>query len=366
MPPAIRAFLSWFRRAGAGEYPLGYVASLDGARGLMTVGVLVAHIHYALYPGSIIFMDTFFMMSAYLITALLLKDWGRHGTLRFWNFYTRRFLRLFPALAVLLLVFSVIVILFLDDKSGHAFEIASAFFYFSNWTRAFGVEVPGYLGHTWSLSIEEQFYALWPLCLLFLLRRFGTGTRVALGLLAGAVLVALWRTWLAHSGAPVYRMYNGFDTRADSLLLGCMLAFLLHAPASDLRTLLARHATWMVPGVSVVMFALGTKMNFEDRNFYLYWQTLCMVLSVLFCAGLIAGRDTIAHRFFELPVLVYLGKICYGLYLWHVPVFLLMRLNLKLSEGWEWTAGIATTVLLASLSHFFVEQKALALRHKFG
>ena len=82
--------------------------------------------------------------------------------------------------------------------------------------------------------------------------------------------------------------------------------------------------------------------------------------------GLIAGKDTVAHRFFELPVLVYMGKICYGLYLWHVPVFLLMRLNLKLGEAWEWTVGIALTFLLASLSHFLVEQRALALRHKFG
>ena len=356
-----------FRRAGAGEYPLGYVAALDGARGLMTVGVLVAHIHYSLYPGSIIFMDTFFMMSAYLITALLLKDWTRHGRLRFWTFYTRRFLRLFPALALLLLAFAVVVALFLDNKSKHAFDIASAFFYFSNWTRAFGYETPpAYLGHTWSLSIEEQFYALWPLCLLLLLKRYGISARVAIGLLVLAIGVSLWRFWLAQSGAPVYRMYNGFDTRADSLLLGCMLAFLLHERESPLRTRLARHARWLVPTVSVVMFLLGLRMSFEDIDFYRYWQSLCLVLSVLFCAGLIAGRDTLAHRFFELPFLVYLGKICYGLYLWHVPVFLLMRLNLKMSEPWEWTAGIATTMLLASVSHFFVEQKALALRHKFG
>jgi peptidoglycan/LPS O-acetylase OafA/YrhL len=362
----MRQLVSWFRRAGAGEYPLGYHASLDGARGLMTVGVLVAHIHYSVYPGAIIFMDTFFMMSAYLITALLLKDWGRHGTLRFWNFYTRRFLRLFPAIALMLLVFGIVVLLFLDNKSGHAFEIASAFFYFSNWTRAFGVEVPGYLGHTWSLSIEEQFYAVWPLCLLFLLRRYGVTTKVAVGLFLCAVLVSFWRFWLAHGGAPVYRMYNGFDTRADSLLLGCMLAFVLHSPTSSVRSLLSKHAWWLVPGVSTIMFALGLKMNYEDVNFYRYWQSVCLVLSVLFCSGLIAGKDTIAHRFFELPILVYLGKICYGLYLWHVPVFLIMRLNLRLSEAWEWSVGIAMTLLLASLSHFFVEQRALALRHKFG
>jgi peptidoglycan/LPS O-acetylase OafA/YrhL len=278
-------------------------------------------------------------------------------------------LRLFPALALLLLVFGVVVLLFLDNKSWHAFEIASAFFYFSNWTRAFGVEMPGvpsYLGHTWSLSIEEQFYALWPLCLLFLLRRYGIALRVALGLLACAVLVSFWRFWLAQSGAPVYRMYNGFDTRADSLLLGCMIAFLLNPPESALRNLLSKSAWWLVPGVSVVMFLLGMKMNFEDVNFYRYWQSLCLVLSVLFCSGLIAGKNTVAHRFFELPILVYLGKICYGLYLWHVPVFLIMRLNLHLGEAWEWTVGIAMTVLLASLSHFFVEQRALALRHRFG
>ena len=121
----------------------------------------------------------------------------------------------------------------------------------------------------------------------------------------------------------------------------------------------------MVPTVSVAMFLLGLKMNFEDIDFYRYWQSICLVLSVLFCAGLIAGRDTIAHRFFELPFLVYLGKICYGLYLWHVPVFLIMRLNLELSESWEWLVGIPVTLMLASLSHFFVEQRALALRHKF-
>ena len=360
------SWFPWLRKAGAGEYPLGYVASLDGARGLMTLGVLVAHIHYSFYPGSIIFMDTFFMMSAYLITALLLKDWARHGRLRFWTFYTRRFLRLFPALALLCLVFGIVVVLFLDNKSKHLFDLSSAFFYFSNWVRAFGYETqPAYLGHTWSLSIEEQFYALWPVCLLLLLKRYGIGLRVALGLLALAIAVSIWRFSLAQGGAPVWRMYNGFDTRADSLLLGCMLAFLLHERDSALRTHLARHATWLVPTVTVTMFLLGFRMNFEDINFYRYWQTLCLALSLLFCAGLIAGRDTVAHRFFELPVLVYLGKICYGLYLWHVPVFLIMRLNLGLSEKWEWLVGIPVTLVIASLSHFLVEQKALALRHRF-
>jgi len=114
------------------------------------------------------------------------------------------------------------------------------------------------------------------------------------------------------------------------------------------------------------MFILGLYMNYEDLAYYRYWQTTCLALSVLFCAGLVAGRDSIAHRFFETPALVYLGKICYGLYLWHLPVFLIMTIELKLSEPWEWAVGVPLTLTLASLSHFFVEQKALALRHKFG
>ena len=362
----MRRILSWFRRAGAGEYPLGYHASLDGARGLMTVGVMVAHLNYLLYPGSIIFMDTFFMMSAYLITALLLKDWTRHGTLRFWNFYTRRFLRLFPALALMLGVFALVIVFWLPNKRELWLDWLSAFLYYSNWTRAFGWDHTQYLGHTWSLSIEEQFYALWPVCLPLLLRRFGPTRGVALGLFIGAVLVSCWRSWLAYHGAPPHRLYNGFDTRADALLLGCMLALVLHPPESRARTLLAAHARWLVPLVSVILFVLGTKMNYEDIGFYRYWQSACLVLSVAFCAGLIAGRDTLAHRFFEMPALVYLGKICYGLYLWHVPVFLLMRLNLELPRIWEWLVGVPIVLACASASHFLVEQKCLALRHKFG
>src|SRR5207244_11226280 len=143
------------------------------------------------------------------------------------------------------------------------------------WSRGFDVEVPWYLGHTWWLSIEEQFYAVWPWLLLLLLRRYGISSRVALILGCGAVLVSFWRLWLASHGAPSYRMYNGFDTRADALLLGCMLAFVLHPKESVARALLARHAGWMAPLVSIVMFALGLRMNYEDIASYRYWQSIC-------------------------------------------------------------------------------------------
>ncbi|GAB1390510.1 hypothetical protein MASR1M6_26920 [Rubrivivax sp.] len=94
------------RSAGAveREFPLGYSASLDGARGLMTLGVLAAHLHYYWYPGAIIFMDTFFLMSSYLITSLLIKDRDSLGKVNFRRFYARRIRRLLPALVAMLAV----------------------------------------------------------------------------------------------------------------------------------------------------------------------------------------------------------------------------------------------------------------------
>ena len=95
---------------GAREFPLGYSASLDGARGLMTLGVLAAHLHYHWYPGAIIFMDTFFIMSSYLITSLLIKDRETTGTVNFRRFYERRIRRLLPALLAMLAVYTVAVL----------------------------------------------------------------------------------------------------------------------------------------------------------------------------------------------------------------------------------------------------------------
>lgn len=91
------------------EFPLGYSASLDGARGLMTLGVLAAHLHYYWYPGAIIFMDTFFLMSSYLITSLLIKDKDAQGAVNFRRFYERRVRRLFPALFAMLAVYALAV-----------------------------------------------------------------------------------------------------------------------------------------------------------------------------------------------------------------------------------------------------------------
>ncbi|HVN35413.1 MAG TPA: acyltransferase, partial [Casimicrobiaceae bacterium] len=139
------------------RFPLGYSASLDGARGLMTITVIAAHLDPDWYPGAIIFMDTFFIISGYLITSLLLKDWFELGRIRFARFYLRRIYRLYPALVLMLAAYLIVAALFLRPFEPALRAVGAALFYMMNWARAFDWDISTHLGHAWSLSIEEQF-----------------------------------------------------------------------------------------------------------------------------------------------------------------------------------------------------------------
>ena len=342
------------------EFPLGYSASLDGARGLMTLGVLAAHLHYYWYPGAIIFMDTFFLMSSYLITSLLIKDKDAQGAVNFRRFYERRVRRLFPALFAMLAVYALAVWVLGRPTVPEARAITAALFYFMNWARAFEWPMSPYLGHAWSLSIEEQFYALWPLAFTLLIRK--SATRMMLVLLALGVASAAWRCWLAMDGASLARMYNGTDVRLDGLCLGAALAFYRRGHLQDLgegaRTLLT-HAT---PVVALVLFIWGFSASYYDRAWYLWQSQVCMVLSLVLVAGLVLCRRTVLHPVLELPATVFLGRICYGLYIWHHPIFLIMEDHLKLDLTTRVMVGLPLTFLVATLSYYLIEMPFMTRR----
>jgi hypothetical protein len=117
-------------------YPLGYVPALDGARGLMTLGVMAAHTRYLLLPGAVLFMDIFFVMSGYLITSLLIADYRKRGAIGFKKFYVRRFLRLYPALAIMLAALLIVAMLFSREFNMRLIDSAVAFVYISDYLRA--------------------------------------------------------------------------------------------------------------------------------------------------------------------------------------------------------------------------------------
>lgn len=344
------------------RYPLGYRPALDGLRGTMTLGVMAAHVKESWCPGSFVYMDTFFIMSAYLITSLLIKGWRREGRIRFGHFYYRRALRLFPANYAMLAAFALAAWLLLDDFGGHLKQILVAGLYVSNWTRAFEVPMPQFLGHTWSLSIEEQYYLLWPLLLAGLLKLSGLRLRSVAIVLAVALGFALWRSWLTFEGASVPRLYNGTDTRADALLLGCALGMALALSEVREHPGVQRWAARLAMPLVLALLTAGYTLQWEMRGMYAGGSLVFSVLSTLLVAALALPRETLAHRIFSLPPLVFLGRICYGLYLWHFPVYNVLRFGFGMEVAGVALIGVPLTFAFAIASYLWIERPFLAIK----
>jgi peptidoglycan/LPS O-acetylase OafA/YrhL len=351
-------------RDNPNRYPLGYHAGLDGLRGTMTLGVLAAHLRESWCPGAFVYMDTFFLMSAYLITALLLKGWKREGRIHFGRFYLRRALRLFPAAYAMILAFVLFAVPFLGDTGGHLKQAAVAALYVSNWTRAFEVPMPQFLGHTWSLSIEEQYYLLWPLLLALLLRFAGLRMRTVAIVGALALGFSLWRTWLTLEGASIDRLFNGTDTRADALLIGCALGIALALPQVRAHAGLQAFCRRAALPCVVLLLAAGYSVHWQMRGMYAGGSVVFMLVSAVLVAALVLPQRTLAHRVFELPPLVFLGRICYGLYLWHFPIYNVLRFGFELPLAGVAGLGVPLTFLAAILSYRYIERPFLAIKDR--
>jgi peptidoglycan/LPS O-acetylase OafA/YrhL len=391
--------------APAAVVPSGRWPALDGLRGWMTVGVFVAHINYNWLPGSILFMDTFFMMSSFFITRLLMKDWARNGRINFKAFYIRRVRRLFPAMLLMVLAVVAFGYFYLGQGPGQMLHAAGAVFYFMNWLRALEIPHEALLGHTWSLSIEEQFYAVWPVLLALalamgwvtrstastgpssgplsgphsdsLLRatpRTGLtsgsakqstlsplfGTPLIVFLLSALVLfIFAWRAHLTLSGASVPRLYNGTDMRTDSLALGALLALVLDAPrVQRWCTLLAK--PWLVWLLLLAFMAGGLTVGYFDRNWYLWQQSAFSCLSMVLLMAFIKDPDGWGLKWLlQNPVSLYLGSICYSVYLWHLPLIEAGRVIFGLSVWTNFAVCAPLTFALAALSYHWVELPAL-------
>lgn len=348
------------------RYVLGYRPVLDGIRGIMPFGVLAAHVVYEWFPGAIVFMNIFFMLSAYLITSLLLRDIQRHGHIRFKQFYIRRVLRLFPANYAMIILLTIPVVVLLPDVASHLKQSAAAALYISNWTRAFEVPMTEWLGHTWSLSIEEQYYLAWPLVFSLLVKRFGVTNRTVAIVLALAATSALWRLWLERHGAPQVRLYNGTDVRADTLLIGCALAMLLSLEwfrDSPLVLAVTRHA--LLPIALTLFIVLGFTLNWEWRGLYSWATPLIDTSIAVFLAGLVLHRETLVHRFFENKVLVFLGRMSYSTYLLHYPIFYLLRTVFDCGTWGVLFIGFPVTYGMAYLFYRFIETPFLEAKVRF-
>ena len=211
---------------------LPFAPALDGLRAIAVIAVLLYHGGVDWMPGGFLGVDLFFCLSGYLITSLLLAELRGTGRIDLKAFWLRRARRLLPA-AFLVIAVSVAAaaILVPGDLAQTRGDAVASFFYVDNWHQLLvgqsyfaAFERPSLLRHMWSLSIEEQFYVLWPLALGFGLARLGT-QRTALAALGAALLSAALMALLFTSGSDPSRVYYGTDTHAVGLLFGATLAF---------------------------------------------------------------------------------------------------------------------------------------------
>jgi peptidoglycan/LPS O-acetylase OafA/YrhL len=356
----IRAVHTW--STAERTYPLGYVPALDGARGIMTLCIFAAHTRIDLDPGAVVFMDVFFVMSGYLITSLLISDYRKRGVVDFRKFYVRRFLRLFPALTAMLAASLVVALLFSSDLRMRLIDDAVAFVYISNYWIAFDGIGLFYSIHTWSLSMEEQFYVLWPLAFSLLARRFGLSWTMVAAIMAVAIGVALWRAWLTYDGATLNRLHYGFDARADTLLIGCALAVALKlVDLGKLPRLSAALAFSQLP-LTLVLAAASQFPLDEHRWYYYVGPFATALIGAIGIAATVQPRRNIMHRVFEYPVAVFLGRICYGLYIWHFPVFIVLRMDFHAPYIVIFLVGWPIAIGLAVASYYLIERHFMRIR----
>ncbi len=342
--------------------PAIHVAALDGLRGLALLGVLLFHADGAL-PGGYLGVDLFFVLSGYLITSLLLREHRDTGRVDLYRFWVRRCRRLFPALLSLIPAVAIYGRFFArpEDLQTLRGEALASLAYVANWHAIFGhrsywhlFAAPSPLEHTWSLSIEEQFYVVWPLLVAFLLKRRGPRALQTLALvLTGVSIVAML---LVFSPADSSRAYLGTDTRMAAILAGAALATVL-APGTSLPAARVRQLDWLG---AIAGLGLGVAWcTLRGTNPWLYrggfWLTELGVLVLIACA--VMDQKSRVARVLSVRPLQLLGTVSYGVYLWHWPVNVFLTAERAQLHGPLLQAlRFAITFAIAIVSYRYLER----------
>jgi peptidoglycan/LPS O-acetylase OafA/YrhL len=348
--------------------PATYQAALDGLRGLSIAAVLLYHDDY-LVPGGYLGVDIFFVLSGFLITSLLFEEWNSSGAISLKKFYLRRVLRLFPALAVLLLVGTAFALTFPSaPQSPHVLRgVGYSLIYMANWANARDPFLLGPLGHTWSLAVEEQFYLLWPIIFIFALKSVRGRWRLFWVVMALAGLSAGWRFWLAAHGCSAWRIYNGTDTRADSLLIGCAAAIAMSSGwFSDVVA-----SSWTIRVAAIAgALLIGYLMTGTSLEWIGYARGMFLVVAVgvaCMVVAILADRTSVVSRLLSTAPLVWLGRLSYSLYLWHLPLYGFLKPG-RLALGIDSIRimRVLAALVAALMSYFFIERPFLRLKSRIG
>ncbi len=343
-----------------------YLPGIDALRALAVLAVFLYHAGVDWVPGGFLGVDLFFVISGYLITSLLLREFRRGGHVRLGRFWLRRARRLLPAVGVMIAVTMVVGAIVEPDRVDQMRgDAIASLAYFANWHFVYAdvsyfdqFQRPSLFTHLWSLSVEEQFYLFWPLVFAAGMKLFGRG-RLVLGVLAGAAASVVLAWILFDPGADASRVYYGTDTHAVGLLAGIALA-LVWSPIE-----LRRRRTGPlvgpildVVGVLALAFIVLSFLRVHDYDVALWrggyaWLALACTLLLAVLAHPAARLGGILGR---APIL-WLGLRSYSFYLWHWPVLVLTRPGIDVDLPTEVLIPLqlALVLLLSDLSYRYVE-----------
>jgi peptidoglycan/LPS O-acetylase OafA/YrhL len=346
----------------------GYFPALDGLRAVAVATVMLSHLGAPGFSGGKTGVLVFFTLSGFLITSILMRELGQTGAVSFRRFYIRRFLRLLPAMIVVIAATAVLALVWPSNPASGASlrSIPYALLYVVNWTQVAAVD-PGWFGHFWSLAVEEQFYLLWPAAL-FLLWRWKGARAVAWTALAGAMTSVLVKQLADYAPGR----HAGTDFAADALLLGAGLAAVLSRNDAWVRVA-ARILFW--PAIVGVVAALtlgdsgSASSTFQYRLFGQVWWPVVSVSSAVIIAALVcASAPRWVGQILTWGPIAYLGRISYGMYLWHIALLAVISSDLNPLHDSPLARLVllfASTIAIASASFELVERPFLRKKRTY-
>jgi len=343
-----------------------YEPALDGLRALAVIAVLLYHNQNAGAPGGFLGVDVFFVLSGFLITSLLIGEWHRGGGINVLAFWGRRARRLLPALGLLLVGIALYAVFVAQPTQRHSIRLdgIATLFYVENWRLVFSHQTyfdlfsaPSPLRHAWSLAIEEQWYLVWPLLLgLMLHLARGRVSRVVPVVIGLTVVSAGLMYALYEPGHDPSRVYYGTDTRAQALLIGSLLAFvLLGGRRAASKALRVAVEVLGIAGAAYLVW-LVTHVHDTASSLYTGGLTLAALAAALVIAAAVHPSSRVLKPMLSVPPLRWIGLISYGIYLFHWPIFLWLTPTRTGLYGWRLlTIRVDATIAIAIASYFLVE-----------
>ena len=351
-----------------------YIPAIDGLRAIAVIAVMLYHLGFTWIPGGFLGVDLFFVISGYVITRLLLDSIARGGGLDLRAFYKARMRRLLPPLAFMMITTAIFIGIWAPETARRfASDSPFAFMGAMNWWLVFrhtdyfdSIARPPLLQHTWSLGVEAQFYLIWPLILLLVLRYLGKnkipGAALIIAAVSGITLLVVSFQVDAANARQISHVYFGTDTHSIGLFLGAALA--VSWIPQNLKADVDKRAQDFIDGIGVIGFIgiIATFLFIDETDPTLY--KIAFPLAGLFGCAIITSIVHPASRFAPIlssRVAVWIGERSYSIYLWHWVVFQVTRPAVDI-EGSAWALTALRILIVFALADISLRIIELPIR----